>query len=387
MSLAPILIPYFMSGQMSHAQTASAPPNFSLDAAKAHLYLYSLLKTSRSIFTTRQFQKTNFTPRLRHYMISTKLRCPHCILAGEFAFKIRNLLYGILLVQFSLFGRTSSLTMFSLLTELLFALATYSVHHPTRIYLLHLLHLCLVKLHLPILRCSARLHSCASASLVRSTIRSSPSFSSCSATYKMSLTRSETSKSSRNGRNFPPLLPLPFRPLSSSPMTRTCTLTPTRPARRLASTSQTTGSVLLTYTGPISQRVVFRPGCGCPPHPHRWVLLLQGQTSTTITCSPHQSPSSHRRQHEPPHQHSSTGPVRHLPRPFFQRSHPCRPLPLRTLHSRCRVYPCRPIFRPCRLLRPPWLRHEVRQCLSSAALPIGSPTRHLSQCPQPPQGH
>ena len=385
MSLAPILIPYFMSGQMSHAQTASAPPNFSLDAAKAHLYLYSLLKTSRSIFTTRQFQKTNFTPRLRHYMISTKLRCPHCILAGEFAFKIRNLLYGILLVQFSLFGRTSSLTMFSLLTELLFALATYSVHHPTRIYLLHLLHLCLVKLHLPILRCSARLHSCASASLVRSTIRSSPSFSSCSATYKMSLTRSETSKSSRNGRNFPPLLPLPFRPLSSSPMTRTCTLTPTRPARRLASTSQTTGSVLLTYTGPISQRVVFRPGCGCPLHPHRWVLLLQGQASTTVPCSTHRGPSTHRRWLQP--QHPSTNPVRRLPGPFLRRVHPCRSLCLRARHPRCRFYTFRPLFCLCRLLRPPWLHNEVQQRASHATLPIGPPARHHPRCPRSPQSH
>ena len=142
MSLAPILIPYFMSGEMSHAQTVSAPPNFSLDAANAHLYRYSLLKTSRSIFTTRQFRKINFTPRLRSAQSS-----PHCIPANEFAFKILNLFYGILLVQFSLFGRISSLTMFSLLTELLFALAAYSVHHPTSIYLLHLLNLHLVKLH------------------------------------------------------------------------------------------------------------------------------------------------------------------------------------------------------------------------------------------------
>ena len=37
--------------------------------------------------------------------------------------------------------------MFSLLTGLLFALASYSVHHLTNIYLLHLLHLHMIKLH------------------------------------------------------------------------------------------------------------------------------------------------------------------------------------------------------------------------------------------------
>ena len=120
--------------------------SFFLDAANAHLYCYSHFKTSRSIFTTRQFRKISFMPRLGHSMISTKFRCPHCIPANEFIFRIQKHLFGTLLVQFSLIGWTNSLTMFSLLTRLLFAHSVYSVHHLTNIYLLHLLHLHQIKL-------------------------------------------------------------------------------------------------------------------------------------------------------------------------------------------------------------------------------------------------
>ena len=146
MNLALILTRFFTSGGMSLVQMVSVPPSFFLDAANAHLYRYSHFKTSRSIFTTRQFQKINFMPRLGHSMISTKLRCPHCILAKEFIVRIQKLLFGTLSVLFSLFGWTSSLILFALLTGLLFAHAVYSVHHLTNIYLLPLLHLHLIKL-------------------------------------------------------------------------------------------------------------------------------------------------------------------------------------------------------------------------------------------------
>ena len=146
MNLALILTQFFTSGGMSLAQMVSAPPSFFLDAANPHLHRYSHFKTSQSIFMTRHFRKISFLPRLGHYMISTKFRCPHCIPANEFIFRIQKHLFGTLSVQFSLFGRTNSLVMFSLLTGLLFAHDVYYVHHLMNIYLLHLLHLHLIKL-------------------------------------------------------------------------------------------------------------------------------------------------------------------------------------------------------------------------------------------------
>ena len=141
MNLALILTRFFTSGGMSLVQMVSVPPSFFLDAANAHLYRYSHFKTSRSIFTTRQFQKTNFMPHLGHSTISIKFRCHSYIPANKFTFKIRKPLFGALLVQFFLFGQTNYLIMFLLLTEILFAHDVFSVQHLMNIRLLLPLHL------------------------------------------------------------------------------------------------------------------------------------------------------------------------------------------------------------------------------------------------------
>ena len=70
-----IMRQYSTNGGMSLARMVSVPPSsFSADA-NTHPCLYSPFKFSLSIFTTRQFLKTNFMPHQRDSTISIKSKC------------------------------------------------------------------------------------------------------------------------------------------------------------------------------------------------------------------------------------------------------------------------------------------------------------------------
>ena len=140
--------PDYMLYEWRNARMASALLKFFMVVDNTPLYLFFLAKINLSIFTMRQFLRTNYMLYRSRYTISTKLLFLLYNPANVLAFRIQRLLCGTLLVPFFLSGRTCYHKTYWLLTGLSFVHAVFCVHLPRSIYLLHLQILLGLHLHL-----------------------------------------------------------------------------------------------------------------------------------------------------------------------------------------------------------------------------------------------